>query len=184
MLLIVDCGSSKTPEFTRIATELGIAHTTLSLAEAGTALPANCSHIVVSGAPILVTETNPNPYKKQFEPLLAVNCPLLGVCFGHQILGLLHGASARRCSEARSWEQLQLHHASPLFEGFEVATSMMEDHCECIDLPPNWRQLASSATCTNEAMQHPSKPWFGVQFHPEVSGPAGVALLKNFLAQR
>jgi GMP synthase (glutamine-hydrolysing) len=58
---------------------------------------------------------------------------------------------------------------------------MMEDHCESISLPKGFKLLAVSDACVNEAMCHASKPWMGVQFHPEVSGNQGTLLIENFV---
>jgi GMP synthase (glutamine-hydrolysing) len=56
----------------------------------------------------------------------------------------------------------------------------MEDHCESISVPPGFVLVASSDACVNEIMQHQTKPFFGVQFHPEVSGNHGSLLIENF----
>jgi len=58
---------------------------------------------------------------------------------------------------------------------------MMEDHCECISLPPNFELIATSDACVNEAMAHPAKSIMGMQFHPEVSGNFGAILIENFI---
>lgn len=182
MLLVVDCGSTKTPEFARIATNANVASQMVTMAAFPSLELSDYSHIIVSGAPILVTEVNPVPYLQLFKGLLTANCPILGVCFGHQISGMLHGATPARCPEDRSWRVLEMHVTSALFEGVAEPVSMMQDHCECIDVPTDWHHLASSEICQNEAMKHPEKNWYGVQFHPEVSDASGIRLLENFLA--
>jgi GMP synthase (glutamine-hydrolysing) len=57
----------------------------------------------------------------------------------------------------------------------------MEDHCECISIPKDFLLVGVSDSCINEAMMHESKPLFGVQFHPEVSGNMGAILFQNFV---
>jgi GMP synthase (glutamine-hydrolysing) len=58
---------------------------------------------------------------------------------------------------------------------------MMEDHCESISIPPNFKLIGSSDACVNEAMQHQTKKIYGVQFHPEVSGNHGRVIFENFV---
>lgn len=58
---------------------------------------------------------------------------------------------------------------------------MMEDHCETISIPANFKLIASSDACVNEAMEHTELPLFGIQFHPEVSGNHGRIVIENFV---
>jgi GMP synthase (glutamine-hydrolysing) len=105
----------------------------------------------------------------------------LGICFGHQILGMVYGASIARQKEDRSWQEIEIIQDSELFENFGKTVLMVEDHCESISVPPHFNLLASSDACVNEAMQHQEKKMFGVQFHPEVSGDNGEKIITNFI---
>jgi GMP synthase-like glutamine amidotransferase len=59
---------------------------------------------------------------------------------------------------------------------------MMEDHCESISVPSGFVLVASSDACVNEMMQHQTRPFFGVQFHPEsILTPEGKKILQNFI---
>jgi GMP synthase (glutamine-hydrolysing) len=106
--------------------------------------------------------------------------PILGICFGHQLLGLLHGASVSLQREDRDKQWIEVIAHNPLFDDLENPMEMQEDHCESISVPPGFVLSATSDATVNEAMHHKSKPFFGVQFHPEVSGPQGDLLLANF----
>ena len=44
-----------------------------------------------------------------------------------------------------------------------------------------WEVLAASDSCPVEAMRHRTKPWYGVQFHPEQSKQTGEKLVSNFV---
>lgn len=181
MILIIDCGSKKTPEITQLLHKSNIPQTTITYDNlTSNGLPNNINGIIISGAPILVTEIDPQPYLNTFSFLKNINIPVLGICFGHQILGMTHGATASKCNEDRDWQTIQKLKDSSLFNTLSFPLEMKEDHCEQIDVPTDFILLAKSNVCYNEAMQHKSKPLLGVQFHPEVSDKQGQQLILNF----
>ena len=52
---------------------------------------------------------------------------------------------------------------------------------EVISLPPEFKRLATSSICGNEAIAHPEKQIFGIQWHPEVSHTfEGYRIFENF----
>ena len=178
-LLVVDCGSTKVPLFSEKLNSFNQECDQVKLNDFNEASLNGYNKLIISGAPILVTEIDPKPYLNRFSFITSLEIPILGVCFGHQILGMLHGATAIRCKEAREDMHIDLLDSSPLFH--EISDFRFnEDHCEAISVPHSWKHLASSSICTNEAMEHTTKPWYGVQFHPESSGHNGTQLLKNF----
>ncbi|MFT7611436.1 MAG: GMP synthase (glutamine-hydrolyzing) [Parvicellaceae bacterium] len=178
-ILIIDCGSTKVPLFESTLKSFSQNCTIVRLSDFKvSSLPAY-SGIIISGAPILVTEIDTAPYLEQFSFLKEYTNPVLGVCFGHQILGMTYGASSLTCEPARTDQMVIKEMESPLFEGISEFI-FNQDHCEAISIPDDWNLLASSSICTNEAMEHPSKLLYGVQFHPETSGENGLRLLKNF----
>lgn len=182
MILIISCGSNKTPKISSTLASLGIDNSVIDIREFSEEILKNnnFSGIIISGAPILVTEIDPTPYIKQFNFIARIETPVLGICFGHQLLGMVYGANAKKCKEDRDWQQIDVLAPSILFKHINLPVSMMEDHCECIDVPTEFTLVASSNITPNEAMQHHSKPHFGVQFHPEVSSDQGARLLQNF----
>jgi GMP synthase (glutamine-hydrolysing) len=180
MILIIDCGSQKTP-YIEQAVDLQMDYKTIALQEATSEIAAGMLGIVISGAPILITEVDPAPYLTQLDWLKEIQIPVFGICFGHQILGLLHGASAARQREDRDWQEIEALEEHPLFSKLPTTFEMMEDHCESISVPAHFQLLATSDTCVNEAMYHKEKPLFGVQFHPEVSGNQGTLIIENFV---
>ncbi len=141
---------------------------------------AGAKGIVISGAPILITEVPTERFLAAIEIPIKSTLPILGICFGHQILGLHFGAEASRMKEDRDWQLIEAFEDSILFRRLPNEVEMMEDHCETISIPAGFQLVASSDACVNEAMQHTTLPYFGVQFHPEVSGNHGAVLLENF----
>ena len=136
--------------------------------------------IILSGAPILLTEEKTDQYIKDTAWIKEIKIPILGICFGHQLLGILHGAQVSLCKEDRNWQEIIIEQSSTLFNYIRKPYRMVEDHTEEVTLPEDFKLLATSKVCKNEAMQHKIKPLFGVQFHPEVSERGGLQLLKNF----
>jgi GMP synthase (glutamine-hydrolysing) len=136
--------------------------------------------VIISGAPLLITEQNIDPYLSKIAWIKESNIPVLGICFGHQLIGLLYGAIGSKMREDRSWQEIEIIEESPLFNRLPDCFEMMEDHCEHISIPPEFKLMAASDACINECMQHEKKSIYGVQFHPEVSGNFGNILLENF----
>jgi GMP synthase (glutamine-hydrolysing) len=180
MFHIIDFGSRKVPLIAEMLQSLG--HNTRIHAW------KNIDHlalheskgIVLSGSPAYLTEIDQEPYKTHCAFLRDTHLPVLGICFGHQVLGILHGAEIYRGPEIREMNSVELLAQDLLFEGFDKSILVKEDHTEGISLPAGFIHLASSASYPNEAMRHPAKKMWGIQFHPEVSGETGQLVLGNF----
>lgn len=179
-ILIIDCGSSKVVDIEKQLEAINIAFKTVKWNKLSIGDLNNFGGIIISGAPILLTEVDSKPYLKAFNFLKTYKNPVLGICFGHQLLGLIYGAKASLCKEDRNWQSIIIEESSTLFNYIRKPYKMMEDHTEEISLPKEFKLIASSNFCKNEAMQHKIKPLFGVQFHPEASERGGLQLLKNF----
>lgn len=180
MILIVDCGSQKSPYIAQIVDEFED-YLMVGVHDLTEAQLNEARSVIISGAPILITEIDTTPYLSKFEWILTTTKPVLGICFGHQIIGLLHGSQASKMKEDRDWQVIERYESCLLFDKLPDEVEMMEDHCETISVAPGFKLIASSDACINECMQHHSKPIFGVQFHPEVSGNMGRILIENFL---
>ena len=107
--------------------------------------------------------------------------PLLGICYGAEIIALTLGGSIRKMPDhVQGMTEVSLSNANPLTEG-RKSILVYESHRYCIaKLPSNFQSLASSKYCEHEVFSNDSKI-YGTQFHPEKSGGDGLALLKNFL---
>lgn len=180
MILIINCGSNKTKYIDQVVYEYMDTRPIALMDFQETDLDG-VKGVILSGAPLLVTEIDTAPYQEKMKWILTTKLPVLGICFGHQLIGILHGAFANRMREDRDWQVIESFVETPLFNRLPNEFRMMEDHCEAISIPPGFVLTASSDVCVNEAMQHKTKPLYGVQFHPEVSGNHGAVLLGNFV---
>lgn len=181
MILILQFGSKKTQYIKECINSTGHCAEIVAWDEKFKR-PENLTGIVFSGSPVFFTEVRIEPYREKISPLLEWNVPVLGICFGHQLLGLLHGASIFRGEAIRRDETIRLITEDKLFDGLGKEFTMAEDHTEGINLPPGFIHLASSESYAIEGMRHPEKNFWGVQFHPEVSSENGMRLFQNFLS--
>ncbi len=117
--------------------------------------------------------------------LLALGVPVLGVCYGMQLLAHLSGGTVQRAAR-REYGRAGLEVlGGRLFEGFGIGeeTPVWMSHGDHVDVaPPGYDVVARSANSPVAAFQHRELPLYGVQFHPEVAHtPRGGEVLNNFL---
>jgi GMP synthase (glutamine-hydrolysing) len=137
--------------------------------------------IVLSGGPSSVTERE----APRCDPrILDMGVPVLGICYGMQLGCQILGGRVE-AAEAREFGRtaLRIRDASGLLAGLPDRTSVWMSHGDQVsELGPDFEVLASSETCPNAVVRHRTKPFHGVQFHPEVTHtPHGADLLRNFL---
>ncbi len=137
--------------------------------------------IVLSGGPSSVTERE----APRCDPrILDLGVPVLGICYGMQLGCQILGGRVE-AAEAREFGRtaLRIREASGLLAGLPDRTSVWMSHGDQVsELGEDFEVLASSETCPNAVVRHRTKPFYGVQFHPEVTHtPHGADLLRNFL---
>jgi GMP synthase (glutamine-hydrolysing) len=117
--------------------------------------------------------------------LLELGIPVLGVCYGMQLLAQLGGGRVVRASRREYGRALLQVGGGKLFRGFAAGeeTPVWMSHGDHVDEPPpGYHTVASSANTPIAAIEHDTRPLYGVQFHPEVAHtPRGGELLANFL---
>lgn len=140
--------------------------------------------LILSGGPSSVFE----PDAPNVPPeLFAIDVPILGICYGLQLMVHHHGGEVRS-SDKREYgrAEVKVEREHPLFANVAAPGSTFEAWMSHGDqaksLPADFVALATTSTSPFAAIAHTHKPWCGVQFHPEVAHtPRGRELLANFL---
>ena len=137
--------------------------------------------IILSGGPASVYEDGaPTCDARLFE----LGVPVLGICYGMQVGCQLLGAQVKNV-QSREYGRAQLNIAQndDLLHGIPEHTSVWMSHGDQVtSLSDDFTALATTPTCPCAAVRHKERPFFGVQFHPEVTHtPHGGDILSNFL---
>ncbi|MCC6680795.1 MAG: glutamine-hydrolyzing GMP synthase [Phycisphaeraceae bacterium] len=139
--------------------------------------------IILSGGPSSVYEKDaPTLAPGLLDALPGV--PVLGICYGMQVGCQLLGAQVKNAA-AREYGRTTLHvlDAGELLPGVPDHTTVWMSHGDQVQqLPGDFVPLAATPTCPVAAVKHKTRPFYGVQFHPEVTHtPHGQDILTNFL---
>jgi GMP synthase (glutamine-hydrolysing) len=137
--------------------------------------------IILSGGPSSVYEEGAPLIDRR---LFDLGVPVLGICYGMQVGCQLLGAAVQNVhSREYGRAQLAIQDKGDLLESVPDHTSVWMSHGDqVVDLPEVFQPLATTPTCPFAAVRHKDQPFFGVQFHPEVTHtPHGSDILANFL---
>jgi anthranilate synthase component 2 len=110
--------------------------------------------------------------------------PILGVCLGHQAIGLAFGAQLNQCADImHGKDSLIFHNRKLLFKGMRLPFKAGRYHSLIVEQVPKELVVdAETAEGLIMGMHHKTYPIFGVQFHPEsILTPDGIKLIYNFL---
>ena len=181
MVVVLDFGSQYTRLIARRLRELRA----FSLVLPGTVpleevLKHKPQALILSGGPKSVFEEDaPRPDPR----LLAQDLPILGICYGMQLMAQAFGGKVERAGRAEYGKALLTRYSGPLFRGLEGEVQVWMSHSDAVtELPPGWRVAAETEENPVAAIEAEGAPLFGVQFHPEVAHtPKGLQILENFL---
>ena len=183
-ILIVDFGSQYTQLIARRVREIGVFSEIINHNNLYKYLKIhNVKGIILSGGPLNVN----NKLIKINKNLFKFDIPILGICFGHQIISKLLGGKVKE-SKLREFGNAFINqkNKSILTQGFfdnKNNNSVWMSHADIVyKLPKNFKTIASSKNSKYAAIENKEKKIYGVQFHPEVSHTdKGINLIKNFV---
>ena len=184
-ILIIDFGSQFTQLIARRIRELGvfseiISHKKIKNKDINNSIKG----IILSGGPLNVYEINKYSFDKK---IIENDIPVLGICFGHQILSKLNGGKVKQ-SKHREFGLATIYKKNNslltknFFKNKRTIKVWMSHADQVSKLPKNFEVIASSINSKFSIVQNKNKKHFGVQFHPEVTHTQnGKKLISNFI---
>jgi anthranilate synthase component 2 len=142
---------------------------------------SGASRIVVSPGPCTPAEAGVS-----VEAIRTSRVPVLGVCLGHQAIGVAFGGRVVRAPSPVHGKPVRVvHDGTGLFRGMSPGFEAARYHSLVVErasLPAELEVTATNDEALVMALRHRSRPIVGVQFHPEsVLTPEGPRLLRNWL---
>ena len=137
--------------------------------------------IILSGGPSSVYEAGA---PKVQPAILELKRPILGICYGHQLLAQMLGARVEKGSGEYGPTKLSVSAEDRLFADLPKEQLVWMSHGDTVNqLPAQLIPLASTEQCPNAAFADPANGFYGVQFHPEsFLTEHGHEMLRTFLA--
>tara|TARA_B100000963_G_scaffold6888_1_gene5394 strand:+ start:1497 stop:3059 length:1563 start_codon:yes stop_codon:yes gene_type:complete len=184
-ILIIDFGSQFTQLIARRIRELGVFSEIISHKKIKNKdINESIKGIILSGGPLNVYQINRYTFDKK---IIENQIPILGICFGHQILSKLSGGKVKQ-SKHREFGLVDIKkkNNSILTRNFfdkKNKNRVWMSHADQVSkLPKNFNVIASSNNSKFAIIENKKKNLYGVQFHPEVTHTEnGRKLIKNFV---
>jgi len=134
--------------------------------------------IILSGGACSIYDNKIKFDKKWVE----LKLPVLGICYGHQLLASLFNAEIKESKPEYGKEEMNIIVESNLLKGVSKKSIIWMSHRDTvITLPENFIQTACTSNSGNTVIENNKLHLYGIQFHPEVSHTeSGMQILKNF----
>jgi len=137
--------------------------------------------IIISGGPASVHD----PGSPTIDPaLLHSGTPVLGICYGQQLMAHLLGGSVEKGEHGEyGFAQLEISARDSIFRSLDPRQQVWMSHFDTVIRPPEgFEVLGRTETCSIAAIASPARRLYAVQFHPEVAHtPCGNTILSNFV---
>ncbi len=183
-ILIIDFGSQFTQLIARRVRELGVFSEIISHKEISKLNQDDLFGIILSGGPLNVYQDKKIKLNKD---IFNFQCPILGICFGHQIISKFYGGKVKS-SKTREFgfARIKKTKNSLLTQNFfnkKNTNDVWMSHADHVTkIPKNFKNIASTKNSRFTIIENFDLKRYGVQFHPEVTHTLkGKILLKNFV---
>jgi GMP synthase-like glutamine amidotransferase len=129
--------------------------------------------VVIGGS--LKSPLNDDPWIREEEVfvrgLVEMGMPILGICFGHELLASALGGQIEKQRRMRlKLDTIRIVREDPLFAGYQGEFLCPVSHSVNVTaMPPDFVLLARSEECEIMVMKHMGLPVYGIQFHPEMT---------------
>jgi GMP synthase (glutamine-hydrolysing) len=140
----------------------------------------NPKGIIFSGGPSSVYDSNaPLPDEKIFQ----LNVPILGICYGHQIIVNNFGGKIKRANKEYGSSVLTIDNNSDILNGIGDSVRAWMSHGDGAEnVPDSFEIIGHTESSRSAAIANKQRTVFGIQFHPEViHTEKGTKILKNFV---
>jgi GMP synthase (glutamine-hydrolysing) len=192
-ILILDFGSQYTQLIARRVREVGVYSEIRAFDLGDDEIRAfNPSGIILSGGPESVTVTaSPRAPRLVFE----LGVPVLGICYGMQTMAEQFGGRVEGSPVSEfGYAQIRLVGNGGLLhdirdhideQGASLLDVWMSHGDKVVTLPPDFALIAETPSCPIAGMAHKSKPFYGIQFHPEVTHTQqGKRIIEHFVLEQ
>lgn len=151
-----------------------------------TAALADVAHyeaLIFSGGPSSVYAEDAPKFNAD---LLNFEKPILGICYGHQIIAHTLGGEVKP-GEVKEYgvAKIDIENLDGLFTGLDKQETVWMSHGDSVKtLAPNFKITASTPDCPIAAVEWTERKIYGIQYHPEVTHSVnGLEMMKNFLKE-
>ena len=182
-VVIIDFGSQFTQLIARRIRELGVFSEIVSHKKIRTSdINQSVRGIILSGGPLNVYQINKYSFDKA---ILELNIPILGICFGHQILSKLNGGRVKQSKHrefglANIFKKKDSLLTKKFFNKKRIIKVWMSHADQVSKIPKDFSVIASSINSKFAIIENKRRSFYGVQFHPEVTHTENGKKLKKF----
>ncbi|HIP56980.1 MAG TPA: glutamine-hydrolyzing GMP synthase, partial [Ignisphaera aggregans] len=183
-VLIVDFGGQYTHLIARRVRELGVYSEIVNYLNFDRSVVEEVRPrvIILSGGPSSVYEEN----APRVDPwILDLGIPVLGICYGHQLLASMVGGRVERGVGEYGRTRIRIVGRDPIFDGWSDEEYVWMSHSDYVAWLPEGRAKVLAISLDTgyiAAFRLVDRPVYGVQFHPEVAHtPRGRKLLENLV---
>jgi GMP synthase (glutamine-hydrolysing) len=152
-------------------------------------IPKDLEAIILSGSRAhLQNKGVYSEYDAEVDLIMKSNVPVLGICFGHQLIGKAFGANIGSLSKFLDEPQnIKVLEPNEILKSWNIGDKLRvyQSHEDFVEnAPPQFIRLAESESCRIEAMKHETRPIYGIQAHIERAtedDSDGYQIIRNFL---